>query len=80
MMLTAAWRVSLVENPVPPSATPIELTMMSTAAAPAVSAEPRAIGLAPVSVFNWSRKRTGLMAAANASGTTSVRRLLIGSP
>jgi hypothetical protein len=67
-MLIAAWSVSLPKNPVPPSATPIVLTTMSTIAAPAVSADPRAIGLAPVSVFNWSRKMTGLIAAANASG------------
>jgi hypothetical protein len=53
--------------------------MISTIAAPAVSADPRASGLGPVSVFNWSRKTTGLIAAANANGMTSASRLLIGS-
>jgi hypothetical protein len=42
--------------------------MISTIAAPAVSADPRASGLGPVSVFSWSRKTTGLIAAANATG------------
>lgn len=79
-MLIAAWSVSLSKNPVPPRATPSVLPTMSTTAAPAVRAEPRAIGLGPVSVFNWSKKMTGLIAAANANGTTCASRLLIGSP
>jgi hypothetical protein len=67
----------LVENPVSPRATPIVLRTMSTTAAPAVSADPRASALEPVSVFSWSRKMTGLIAAASAIGMTWPRRPLI---
>jgi len=76
-MLITAWSVVLPEKPVPPSRTPTVLPTMSTIAAPAVSADPRAIGLVPVSAFSWSRKMTGLIAAPSANGTTSPSRLLI---
>ena len=79
-MLITAWSVSRPGKPVPPSATPIVLSTMSTTAAPAVSAAPHAIGLGPVSVLSWSRKMTGLIAAASASGTTSPSKLLIQPP
>jgi hypothetical protein len=67
-MLMAALRVSLVEKPVSPTRTPMVLTTMRTIAAPAVRAAPRAIGRSPVRVFSWSRKMTGLIAAARAVG------------
>jgi hypothetical protein len=76
----AALSVSLVEKPVSPTRTPMVLTTMRTTAAPAVRADPRAIGRAPVRVLSWSRKMTGLMAAPSASGITSRSRLLIVRP
>jgi hypothetical protein len=79
-ILIAALSVSLAEKPVSPTRTPIVLTTMRTIAAPAVRADPRAIGRSPVRVFSWSKKMTGLIAAARASGMTSRSRLFIVRP
>jgi hypothetical protein len=57
-----------VEQPVSPTRTPMVLTTMSTIAAPAVRAAPRAIGRWPVRVFSCSRKMTGLIAAPRPAG------------
>jgi hypothetical protein len=51
-MFSVPFTVSLLENEVPPSATPIELRTINTTAAPAVTADPRTIGRGPVRVVS----------------------------